>query len=161
MVLDTCSLQFGSSMSYHLSLSVWLKMFCWLLMGIYSWRNKKRKKKWKNAVKTAEPPNQREILWRHHNNNKSEPEIFADLHDDREREPQPLETRDLSQLRRGVQLHNPDASGCSLQCLEASKSVLKTAKNLLQWIHKVGIKNWPNFWSPLPKSVRGVSICSP
>ena len=94
------------------------------------------------TVKKSTTQKQPEIFFK---NNKSEPEIFADLHDDREREPQPLETRDLSQLRRGVQLHNSDASGCSLQCLEASKSVLKTAKNLLQWIHKVKIKNWPNF----------------
>ena len=64
--------------------------------------------------------------------NISEPKVsqklFTDLHNHRKLEPQPPRTRDLSQRRLGVQLHIPEPSGCSSQCLQASKSVFKTAK---------------------------------
>ena len=61
-------------------------------------------------------------------NNRSDPENFADLHDDREREPQPVRDRDLSHLLPGIKTRHPSASEGSDQFLEASKSVLKTAK---------------------------------
>ena len=64
--------------------------------------------------------------------NISEPKVsqklFTDLHNHRKLEPQPLRTRDQSQRRPGVQLHNPEHQAAGYSVCRPQKGVLKTAK---------------------------------